>query len=353
MFEIISLFTGMGGIDIGFCEDVIVHRDSVLDDGFIEREADDVKDFVVLKRHPFKIVMQNDIMKDAKEICDLNNWSHGYALCDVREILADPEFTWPAADVVLGGFPCQPFSLAGKRQGMDCDKGTLYESFVDVVKRVQPKVFVAENVKGILSMKGALERICADFDDAGYDVTSQLIKCEEYGIPQTRHRVILIGLRKDLPRPDGEWHALTANKTGPIAISKYFEHLEEPDSTDDDAQRVYSKAAKLQKGQGQIEIALNQPGPTMRAEHHGNIEFRRRSDGSNGEQHLPERRLSVREAALIQTFPPKCVLTSERPSMKAYRPIGNAIPPLLGWLIADRVKHILTTHADASNHDAH
>ena len=78
MFEIISLFTGMGGIDIGFCEDVIVHRDSILDDGFIEREADDVKDFVVLKRPHSRPSCRRH-----HERCRnlrLDNWSHGYAL---------------------------------------------------------------------------------------------------------------------------------------------------------------------------------------------------------------------------------------------------------------------------------
>jgi DNA (cytosine-5)-methyltransferase 1 len=82
----------------------------------------------------------------------------------------------------------------------------------------------------------------------------------------------------------------------------------------------------------------------MRAEHHGNIEFRRVEDGKNGEDHLPERRLSVREAALIQTFPPDCILTEPtKVSSKAYKPIGNAVPPLLGYLVGRKVAQILAT----------
>jgi DNA (cytosine-5)-methyltransferase 1 len=114
--------------------------------------------------------------------------------------------------------------------------------------------------------------------------------------------------------------------------------LEEPDASADPAQQSYSKAARLDKGQGQAEIKLDGFGPTMRAEHHGNIEFRRIT---NGECHLKERRLSVREAALLQTFPPDCILTDGKPSSMAYKPIGNAVPPLLGYIIARKVQQIL------------
>ena len=112
--------------------------------------------------------------------------------------------------------------------------------------------------------------------------------------------------------------------------------------TTDPAQTVYSKAARHAKGQGQKEVGLDEFAPTMRAEHHGNIEFRRIRGGKN-EANLPERRLSVREAALIQTFPPNCKLTEpDRPSSKAYKPIGNAVPPLLGYIIARKVQQVLS-----------
>ena len=109
----------------------------------------------------------------------------------------------------------------------------------------------------------------------------------------------------------------------------------------DPAQQVYSKAARLEKGQGQKEVGLDEFAPTMRAEHHGNIEFRRVNGGKN-EQELAERRLTVREAALIQTFPPNCKLTEpDKVTSKAYKPIGNAVPPLLGYIIARKVQQIL------------
>jgi len=101
---------------------------------------------------------------------------------------------------------------------------------------------------------------------------------------------------------------------------------------------MYSKAKKLIKGQGQIEIKMDSFAPTMRAEHHGNIEFRRHTNSkiNKEESHLPERRLTVREAGLIQTFPPDYVFNIKK-NMKSYKYIGNAVPPLLGYLIADKV----------------
>jgi DNA (cytosine-5)-methyltransferase 1 len=186
-----------------------------------------------------------------------------------------------------------------------------------------------------------IQKIMDDFAAVGYEVKYQLIKCEDFGIPQTRHRVIIMGIRLDCRyKLEDHWNIITENKKN-CAIKNYFMHLEEPDKSTDMAQQAYSKAAKLDKGQGQTEIKIDGFCPTMRAEHHGNIEFRRINGGKNNEGHLPERRLSVREAALIQTFPPNCILTEEKPSSMAYKPIGNAVPPLLGYIIARKVQQIL------------
>jgi DNA (cytosine-5)-methyltransferase 1 len=245
-------------------------------------------------------------------------------------------YEFPEAEVVTGGFPCQDFSHAGKRQGFDADRGTLYQSFVELVRRVKPVVFVAENVNGLLTMPGnPIAKIISDFTEVGYQVKYQLVKSEEFGIPQTRWRVIIMGLRNDRAEdlPD-DWNVIRDNRRS-CFIRPYFAHLQEPDTTTDPAQQVYSKAAKLEKGQGQKAVGLDEFAPTMRAEHHGNIEFRRHGEG--------ERRLTVREAALIQTFPPTCLLTkpNKKATGKAYKPIGNAVPPLLGYLVARKVREIL------------
>jgi len=333
-YRVISLFSGMCGMDIGFAEQVVVHQSSVSPE-FIE-SPHQIQGFVNLKRLPFDTVFQNDILPEAKRIAELNNWNHNYHLKDIRTLLNE-NFAFPNADVITGGFPCQDFSHAGKRQGFDAARGNLYESYVELVRRIKPILFVAENVNGLLTMPGAIETIVADFSAVGYEVKYQLIKCEEYGIPQTRWRVIIMGLRLDKKALSNSWNLITENKRR-CTIRPYFSNLAEPNVTTDPAQQVYSKAARLAKGQGQKEVNLDGFSPTMRAEHHGNIEFRRITGGPEAGL---ERRLTVREAALIQTFPPDCVLTEVRPTSKAYKPIGNAVPPLLGYLIARKVREIL------------
>ena len=338
--NVISLFSGMGGMDLGFSEQVIVHSESILSSDFID-SAYTINGFVNLKRLPFNIVFQNDILPAAKKVAELNKWNHNYTLKDIRDCITD-NYAFPSADVITGGFPCQDFSHAGKRKGFDSNRGTLYQSYVDVVKRVKPIIFIAENVNGLLTMAGnPIQKIMDDFAAVGYEVKYQLIKCEEFGIPQTRHRVIIMGIRLDCrSKLKDDWNVISENKKK-CAIKHYFMHLEEPDKSMDMAQQSYSKAAKLEKGQGQSEIKMDGFCPTMRAEHHGNIEFRRVNGGKNNEGNLPERRLSVREAALIQTFPPNCILTEKKPSSMAYKPIGNAVPPLLGYIIARKVQQIL------------
>ena len=339
VYKVLSLFSGMGGMDVGFSEQVVVHNDSV-DPEWIDTPHT-VANFVSLKRLPFETVFQNDILPEAKHIAEWNHWDHNYQLKDIRELLEE-NYAFPKADVITGGFPCQDFSHAGKRKGLDSDRGNLYQSYVEVVKRVQPILFVAENVNGLLTMPGnPIEQIMKDFAEVGYEVKYQLMKCEEYGIPQTRWRVIIMGIRLDKrPLLPDMWNEITENKRE-CTLRPYFQHLEEPDTTTDPAQQVYSKAARLEKGQGQKEVDLDGFGPTMRAEHHGNIEFRRRTDGKS-EHDLKERRLTLREAALIQTFPPDCILTAQKKTSKAYKPIGNAVPPLLGYLIGRKVQQILT-----------
>jgi DNA (cytosine-5)-methyltransferase 1 len=354
--KVISLFTGIGGMDMGFNMDVIVHKDSILNKEFINEEYI-INNFVVLKKKNFECVFQNDILKGAKEVFGFNNDNSNYNTTSIYTLISE-NFVFPYADIVIGGFPCQDFSHSGKRKGFKSNKGhdlkekvdiekensrgTLYKSFVEVVKRVKPKIFVAENVYGLMTMKNEpIKQIIKDFSEVGYDVNYQVIYCPEFGIPQTRKRVIIMGISKERNKDINEgWNIITKNKTT-CNIGKYFKHLKEPNETDDISQKVYSKAKKLDKGQGQTEINLNSFAPTMRAEHHGNIEYRRynNSNLNESERELPERRLTVREAGLIQTFPPDYIF-SDKKTMTAYKYIGNAVPPLLGYLIADKVEEL-------------
>jgi DNA (cytosine-5)-methyltransferase 1 len=329
-------------MDLGFAGSVVVRKESIIED-MVEGDYN-INGFVKLKQLPFEIIFQNDILPIAKSVAEWNNWNcSNYTRTDIRGLLASPDFNLPMVDVVIGGFPCQDFSHSGKRKGLTTDRGTLYHSFIEVIRRCKPLVFVAENVHGLLTMKGVIETITTDFSNCGYKVEYQLVKCEEHGIPQTRWRTIIMGVRSDKQHLlQNNWHLITENKVK-CPVGHYLKHLLEPEDTTDPAQQVYSKASKLNKGQGQKEILLTQCAPTIRAEHHGNIEFRRVAHGNNEEGHLQERRLTLREVALIQTFPPDCILTDPngRKTSTSYKPIGNAVPPLLSYLIARKVNSIL------------
>ncbi len=337
--KVISLFSGIGGMDMGFGGDIIVHKDSISNKEFIDKEYI-INNFVILKKQKFKIILQNDILKGAKEVYGYNNDISNYHIKDINDLLNN-NFIFPEADIIIGGFPCQDFSQSGKRKGFQSNRGNLYKSFVEVVKRVKPKIFVAENVYGLLTMKNEpIKQIINDFSNEGYDVDYQVINCNDYGIPQTRKRVIIIGITKDKKiNIENEWNYITKNKIS-CNVGKYLEHLEEPDITLDISQMVYSKAKKLEKGQGQKKINLNSFSPTIRAEHHGNIEFRRYE---NDEIDKIERRLTIREAGLIQTFPPNFIFNTKK-NMNSYKYIGNVVPPLLSYLIADKVYELFTSY---------
>lgn len=357
-YSVLSLFTGIGGMDMGFGGDVIIHKNSIATDFTtnILSNYDAINDFVKLKPKPFNVVFQNDILEGAKSICELNNTHHNYIVKSIYELLNE-NYDFPKTDIVIGGFPCNDFSHAGKRKGFDSatthnlkdeltidnSRGTLYKSFVSVVNIVKPKIFIAENVYGLLTMpNNPINQIINDFSMSGYDVNYELIKANEYGIPQKRWRVIIIGISKDRKNAKlpSNWNLITKNKIN-CTISSYFNHLLEPTETTDISQQLFSKAKRLTTGQGQTEINLNSVSPTIRAEHHGNIEFRRHLNGINlNENNLQERRLTIRETGLLQTFPPNFIFNKKK-DMTSYKYIGNAVPPLLSYIIADKIEDLL------------
>ena len=227
--KVLSLFTGIGGMDMGFDSDVIVHKDSIKNKEFISKKYS-INDFVILKKNNFECIFQNDILKGAKEVYGFNSDNSNYNLNSIYNLISE-NFAFPDADIIIGGFPCQDFSHAGKRNGFKSDKGhdlkeqvdvdkensrgTLYKSFVEVVKRVKPKIFIAENVYGLLTMKNEpIKKIMKDFSKVGYDVSYQVIYCPEFGIPQTRKRVIIMGISKKRKIDiKDKWNIITKNKT--------------------------------------------------------------------------------------------------------------------------------------------
>lgn len=285
-------------------------------------------------------------------------------------------------DVVTGGFPCNDFSVAGKRLGFESNKshrgnrtflddelddptaenrGMLYFWMKEFISEVRPKVFYAENVKGLVSLgdaKRIIEHDFASIGDSSYFVLPvKVLKAVQFGVPQTRERVIFIGIDKTQLRPDirkyVNQHGLLPAHLDLYPTETHGEglipfvtagealcDLPEPSKSDDPAHQSYSRAKYMGKMQGQAEVKEDKPGPTIRAEHHGNIEFRRLSQANGGTNGGGlERRLSVRECARIQTFPDDFpfVIPGKLSASDGYRAIGNAVPPLLAWRLAHRL----------------
>ena len=398
MRKVVSLFSGCGGMDLGFEGNFICLKKSINTLIHSDWIKEDLGDYVLLSPTGFDTVFANDIRVDAKTAWTRyfskrkSNASELYHLGSIVDLvkqarLGDSVFP-SGVDVVTGGFPCQDFSIAGKRQGFASQKshtggqlefgepsvesrGQLYMWMRDVISIVKPKLFVAENVKGLTNLTDAKEVIERDFAGAaggGYIVVpAQVLYAADYGVPQSRSRVIFFGFKKSALKKSA-LNALTSEnipaKYNPYPIPTHgvgetpyvvcrdaFVDLKEPNETADPSQRVYSKAKYMGTHcQGQTEVKLDAVAPTIRSEHHGNIEYRRLS-GEHGGVHIEEldrgmeeRRLSVRECARIQTFPddyefifPKTANLPSLCSSDAYKIIGNAVPCVLAYNIAKNI----------------
>lgn len=280
----------------------------------------------------------NDFDKNASHTF-AENFGDPIVCGDIVEILngtypsaEDPRMP-TKADVVLGGFPCQDFSLAGKRKGFNASRGLLYQSMVETVRRLRPAIFVGENVKGLLSMNNgtAIKQIVEEFAALGYTVTYKLHHVANFGVPQNRERVLIIGtdMKRGLPAFEFPKPTHTEETWVPIreAIGD-MTRLKEGAMPN----HFWSKAKRFEGTQGNSITVPTKIAPTMRAEHHGNIEFH-----WNG-----KRRLSAREAARIQTFPDDFIFYPSTSS--AYKQIGNAVPPVFGWHVATAVEKFLQKH---------
>lgn len=400
--NVVSLFSGCGGMDLGFEGHFIANRKSFRENSkYIEREINE--NWVLLRKTHFDTIFANDILPEAQIgwLQYMLRFGHGSEIYHKDSIVdlvkmqrAGADIFPQNVDVVTGGFPCQDFSVSGKRKGFESQKdhlgkrrtddepseetrGKLYFWMKQVIDITKPKVFIAENVKGLANLGDVKRIIQEDFasaDGNGYIVLDpQILHAGNYGVPETRERVIFIGVRRNALK--GEALKALETKTVPDEYNPYpqpthactikddkllpivttydvLKDLPEPDSSIDLSQQVYSKAKYLSNGsQGQTEIRLTHLGPTIRSEHHGNIEFRRLSLEHGGKhveelaKGLNERRLTPRECALIQTFPPDYPFVTKSDTKRgyrlspsgAYKVIGNAVPPVLAYHIAMRI----------------
>ncbi len=224
--------------------------------------------------------------------------------------------------MVIGGFPCQGFSLANLYRQPEDSRNVLYKHFHTIVKQKQPKYFLAENVRGILSLgKGeVIKQIVHDFKDAGYRVKYHLFNTAEYGVPQTRKRVIIAGTRKDLNiSADYLFPEPTHSKSDWISVGAALSQIKDPEEVDSFLNHVYSKYKVTNRNfTGHRKTDPDKPSPTILARGNG-------KGGVCAIQHPKNhRRMSVRESAIIQSFPLNFEFVGSMTSM--YRQIGNAVP---------------------------
>lgn len=225
--------------------------------------------------------------------------------------------------------------MANSKRGGDDQRNTLYLELLRVLKDKKPKFFLAENVKGILSLeKGEIFKlIIEDFSKAGYRVKHKILNAANYGVPQLRERVIIVGVREDIdfdfqyPEPTHSQLSLDMHLKPWLSIGEALKNIPEPEEEHQLANHTYSKfKLKFNGYLGNRKINPDKPAPTVTA----------RGDEKGGVVvlHHPNnhRRMSARELALTQSFPIDFVFEGNRSSV--YRQIGNAVPPLLGFAIA-------------------
>lgn len=304
-FTAVSLFCGAGGLDLGF------------------------------DRAGFRTIWANDFDADA---CKTHqNWSNAKVICgDISKI---DVHSIPESDIILGGFPCQGFSLSGPRKIED-SRNTLYKHYVKIVAARQPKIFVGENVKGLLTMGDGriIEAITEEFSECGYRVFYKLVNAKDFGVPQDRERVIICGFRKDLHIREFE---LRIPKTEHMTMREALANLprvrEEEVCSEPYSSRYMSRNRKRDWDQVSYTIPAMAKQVTL---YPGSPDMEKidKDIWKFGKEGIT-RRLSWREAAAIQTFPKELYFYGDITSK--YKQIGNAVPIKLAEHIAFQLREIL------------
>lgn len=331
--RVLSLFSGCGGMDFGV-EEAGGH-----------------------------VIFANDVLPDA-----CKTLAKYFSDADIRNEDIAGIVSFPDADVVVGGYPCQSFSMAGNRDPEKDERTNLYKQFLRVVNIVRPKYFVAENVSGLkqLSSGTFLNEQLAAYGKAGYSVSYQVLNAKDYGVPQSRKRLFIVGVRKDLNQ-SFEFPAATHGKgtktSGPLkpyashgeAIKglplwpegEFYERPHDPDAGFSWYYMSRNRKAKWDDPAFTVvanwrHITLHPASPLMTLTWSNLADgWKQRWDFSDQYEHVetdPERptldkarRLSWRECARIQTFSAKFVPEGDVASK--FTQIGNAVPPKLAKAI--------------------
>ena len=328
--KLISLFSGCGGLDLGF------------------------------KNAGFDLVWANDFDSDAQAVHALN-----IGEIDGRDILTIGEDEIPDGDILTAGFPCQPFSNAGNRKGVHDSRGMLYKECLRIIKRKMPKVIVFENVKGLLSTKYIDGRNLVDviiedlstMNNIGYNVVYKLLNASDYGVPQNRQRVFFVGVRKDL-----EIIFKFPNKHSKENLT--LRHiLDIPNDVPNQVDWVLSPQALemikyIPEGGSWKDVPYERLAPRFqkirddkkyrspnfyrrfsRDEINGTITASAQPENCGIIHPIKNRRYTIREVARIQSFPDDFLFIDNSPKniTAMYKVIGNAVPVALAQNIATAI----------------
>lgn len=304
-FTAVSLFCGAGGLDMGF------------------------------ERAGYKTIWANDFDEDA---CKTHqNWSKANVVCgDISKV---DYATIPVSDVILGGFPCQGFSLSGPRK-IDDSRNVLYKHYVKLVRQNKPLAFIGENVKGLLTMGGGkiIDAIIAEFAECGYDIFYKLVNAKNFGVPQDRERVIIVGFRKDLGVHNFE---LPSSNGKTMTLREAIGDMPEAKAEDVCSAPYSSRYMSRNRKRGWDDVAYTVPAMAKQVTLWPGSPDMEKQDkdlwvfGGNGKT----RRLSWRESAVIQTFPRDLKFHGDLTSI--YKQIGNAVPVKLAEFVANYIRPYL------------
>lgn len=251
--------------------------------------------------------------------------------CHQEKITTETEF--PKVDLIIGGPPCQPFSRRGKQTGKD-DERNGFPAFIEAVRKVRPAIWVCENVKGLPEQnKEYFRNIIEEFETLGYIVEYRVVQLVKYDVPQNRERLVIIGHHGGFHFPEPNEYKITAGEAlGPLA-TEIPENAAFLTPAMDEYIAKYEAASKCKNPR---DLHLDRPARTLTC---------RNLAGATSDMHrikLPDgrrRRITVREAARLQSFPDWFEFCGSEESQ--FTQIGNAVPPMFAFKLATKVKEYL------------
>ncbi|WP_394267591.1 DNA cytosine methyltransferase [Limosilactobacillus vaginalis] len=352
--NIVSLFSGAGGLDLGVLFAGISVSNSVksLYSNWDNRRW--------LNKHEklTNIIYSNDLFASSNATYS-DNFAGDFVKDDrdIREVLS-----FPKADLMLGGFPCPGFSVAGPRL-LDDPRNFLYIHYIRALIDSKPKFFIAENVKGLMTMAGGkvLTQIKEDFTAAGYHVEVNLVNAKNYGVPQSRERVFIIGIRNDLFEQGVEYHLpeITNSNTDEtkddlITLKESIVDLPvDPEVYFEGSYSSMYMSRNRKKAWNDVSFTI-QASARQAPQYPGGLPMKKVSKDLWKFQGELNRRLSVRECARIQTFPDwfefsddgKDNVSRANRLNEKYKQIGNAVPVMLAEKITRPVMQYLSDNIE-------